>query len=323
MTDLEPVAEEDEPRAFYRKPAWQRAVMLSAGSIMHFVLALVLFYIAFAVFGAMRARRPSRSWRRSAPCVAGSPRRRTCAAERRRPRRPQAAGLKPGDQVVAVDGTPSRLGRPHRRDPGQARPAGHAGGRSGTVQQQDRRLTTPSPRSVRHGRPEQERDGRRDRHHARRRRDWSATGRSSGPADVSARWAACSVPALAAVASLPAKIGQLVGVVFDDQPRDPNGAVGVVGISPDQRRHRRSSDLPPAGARSHAPDAAGRRSTSSSASSTCCRCCRWTAATSPSWRTSGARAWLARRSGAAGAAAPGPEQAAAGGVRRDRSCSSA
>ena len=40
-----------------------------------------------------------------------------------------------------------------------------------------------------------------------------------------------SAPALAAVASLPAKIGQLVGVLFDNQPRDPNGAVGVVGIS--------------------------------------------------------------------------------------------
>jgi len=34
-----------------------------------------------------------------------------------------------------------------------------------------------------------------------------------------------------AVASLPAKIGQIFGVLFNGQPRDPNGAVGLVGIS--------------------------------------------------------------------------------------------
>jgi len=36
---------------------------------------------------------------------------------------------------------------------------------------------------------------------------------------------------VAALASLPAKIGQIFGVLFDGQPRDPNGAVGIVGIS--------------------------------------------------------------------------------------------
>jgi membrane-associated protease RseP (regulator of RpoE activity) len=34
-----------------------------------------------------------------------------------------------------------------------------------------------------------------------------------------------------AVANLPSKIGQLFGVLFENQPRDPNGAVGIVGIS--------------------------------------------------------------------------------------------
>ena len=54
MTDLEPVAEEDKPRAFYSKPAWQRAVTLCAGSFMHLVIGFVLFYVAFAVFGQMQ-----------------------------------------------------------------------------------------------------------------------------------------------------------------------------------------------------------------------------------------------------------------------------
>src|SRR5690349_2269305 len=34
----------DEPRAFRRKPGWQRIIVLSAGSFMHFVLAFVLIF---------------------------------------------------------------------------------------------------------------------------------------------------------------------------------------------------------------------------------------------------------------------------------------
>src|SRR3954452_10346058 len=51
MTDLEPIAPEDEARAFYRRPAWQRAVTLSAGSFVHVVIGLVLFFVAFLALG--------------------------------------------------------------------------------------------------------------------------------------------------------------------------------------------------------------------------------------------------------------------------------
>src|SRR5215813_8376729 len=50
MTDLEDVDPADEPRSFRRKPAWQRIIVLGAGSFMHFVLALfLLFVVAFGV----------------------------------------------------------------------------------------------------------------------------------------------------------------------------------------------------------------------------------------------------------------------------------
>ncbi|HEY2550091.1 MAG TPA: site-2 protease family protein [Streptosporangiaceae bacterium] len=42
MSSLEEVDEQDEPRTFRRQPAWQRAVVLVAGSFMHFALAFVL-----------------------------------------------------------------------------------------------------------------------------------------------------------------------------------------------------------------------------------------------------------------------------------------
>jgi membrane-associated protease RseP (regulator of RpoE activity) len=54
MTDLEPVDPEDEPRAFYRKPLRWRLATLSAGSGMHFLIALVLLMMIPLAFGIDR-----------------------------------------------------------------------------------------------------------------------------------------------------------------------------------------------------------------------------------------------------------------------------
>ena len=44
MTSLDEVDPEDEPRSFRRHPAWQRIIVLCAGSFMHFVLAFLLIF---------------------------------------------------------------------------------------------------------------------------------------------------------------------------------------------------------------------------------------------------------------------------------------
>jgi membrane-associated protease RseP (regulator of RpoE activity) len=50
MTSLEDVDPQDEPRAFRRAPAWQRLIVLAAGSFMHFLFAAVLiFVVAFGI----------------------------------------------------------------------------------------------------------------------------------------------------------------------------------------------------------------------------------------------------------------------------------
>ncbi|HEX7106249.1 MAG TPA: site-2 protease family protein, partial [Acidothermaceae bacterium] len=45
MTPLEDVAAEDKPRAFISKGGWQRFVVLVAGSTVHFLIALLLFFV--------------------------------------------------------------------------------------------------------------------------------------------------------------------------------------------------------------------------------------------------------------------------------------
>lgn len=50
MTSMEEIDVADEPRSFRKQPGWQRIIVLAAGSFMHFVLALFLFFaLAVAV----------------------------------------------------------------------------------------------------------------------------------------------------------------------------------------------------------------------------------------------------------------------------------
>src|ERR1039457_4494200 len=51
MTSMDEVDPADEPRSFRRHPAWQRLIVLFAGSFMHFVLAFVLLFLVGAVIG--------------------------------------------------------------------------------------------------------------------------------------------------------------------------------------------------------------------------------------------------------------------------------
>src|SRR5215211_4912980 len=45
------VAKADEPRAMWRFPVWKRTVVMSAGSIVHFMLAFVALYLAAIFMG--------------------------------------------------------------------------------------------------------------------------------------------------------------------------------------------------------------------------------------------------------------------------------
>lgn len=50
MNSQDPVAPEDRDRAFFNQPAWQRVIVLVAGSATHFVLAALLLFATLAFF---------------------------------------------------------------------------------------------------------------------------------------------------------------------------------------------------------------------------------------------------------------------------------
>jgi membrane-associated protease RseP (regulator of RpoE activity) len=94
MNPFQEPAPEDRARVFTAKPKWQRAVVLGAGSVTHFVLAFLLlasffWFIGVPVFGGAQVAGVS-------PTLEG------------RPSPASVAGLEPGDRFVEVDGQPVR-----------------------------------------------------------------------------------------------------------------------------------------------------------------------------------------------------------------------
>ena len=92
FTSTEEVAAEDEPRAYRKQPFHQRIIVASAGSAMHFLIAFVLALTLSWASGTTSDNYTVSAlehWKGVATTPAA------------------AAGLRPGDTIVSVDGRPS------------------------------------------------------------------------------------------------------------------------------------------------------------------------------------------------------------------------
>lgn len=117
MTPLEQVDPVDAPRSFWRFPLWQRTVVLVAGSATHFVLALVIFYIAAITTGLPNPAAQSFEALQAEPvigevseCVVPgfdlTPDGALRDCRDSDPAAPAAqAGLQPGDRIVSIGGS--------------------------------------------------------------------------------------------------------------------------------------------------------------------------------------------------------------------------
>ena len=107
MTSMDEVDPEDEPRSFRRHPAWQRLIVLFAGSFMHFVLALVLLFLVAGGIGLESTSNTSSNLGISTcvPANAKAYNDNSCVGSHQRSPA-QVAGMKPGDTIVSFDGKP-------------------------------------------------------------------------------------------------------------------------------------------------------------------------------------------------------------------------
>jgi len=106
MTTLEEIDPADEERSFRRQPAWQRLIVLAAGSFMHFTLAFVLLFLLAVGVGLANANTTTLGT--VDPCVPTSVKaldQASCAHSRAvSPAR--KAGLRAGDRVISIGGRP-------------------------------------------------------------------------------------------------------------------------------------------------------------------------------------------------------------------------
>src|SRR5438552_16513435 len=92
MNPFEDVPSEEQPRTFGAKPAWQRTLVILAGPVTHFVVAVVVLFVFFVGIGAPTPTKPVID--------------RVLTTLNRHQSPAAAAGLRPGDQFVALNGRP-------------------------------------------------------------------------------------------------------------------------------------------------------------------------------------------------------------------------
>jgi membrane-associated protease RseP (regulator of RpoE activity) len=92
----------DETRLFYTRKPWKRVIVMFAGPFMNLILAVVVFVGVMMTFGVQSQ---TTTVSKVSDCVIQQSENRT-KCEKGDPTAPaQAAGLKPGDKIVAFDGT--------------------------------------------------------------------------------------------------------------------------------------------------------------------------------------------------------------------------
>ena len=87
MTNLEEVDPEDEPRAYRNKRTGPKVLVAAAGPAVHFVIAIILMFVVLFFAGDFRNERLSLTLTKAAMGA-------------------EAAGIRPGDTIVAINGVP-------------------------------------------------------------------------------------------------------------------------------------------------------------------------------------------------------------------------
>ncbi|WP_026425316.1 M50 family metallopeptidase [Actinokineospora inagensis] len=108
MTALDPVTAEEAPRAMWRFATWKRVVVMSAGSITHFLLGFIILYLMAVTMGLPNTE--SKPLVGSTECAAATQDAKTlklsaCTASDPSPAK--AAGILPGDEIISVNGQPA------------------------------------------------------------------------------------------------------------------------------------------------------------------------------------------------------------------------
>ena len=200
-TSRHDIAPSDGPREFYRRTPWKKSVVMVGGPSMK------IESVAKCVVAANATNLPA-----DGSCPAGAP-----AA-------PANGKLEPGDRILAVDGQPVKSwAATVKIIEGSANtPLTMTIERDGTQQT----VTLVPVENVKYANDTGTRTKKAGFVGIGMQEHYQAVPLAQIPGQINSQ----IVQSLHALASFPAKVGNLFGTVFEGEKRDPNGAVGVVGL---------------------------------------------------------------------------------------------
>ena len=220
----------DEDRVFYKLPVWKRIIIMLGGPIMNLLIAIVLYAVVLCGFGIYQA---STTLGVVNECVTTDASQTACTPSD--PAAPAAAaGLRPGDRLVSIAGTPVTSW-----DQASALIRAHPGDEIAFVVERDgAELTLPvTPRLTQRpvvdaaGQPVMGADG---------QPVTEAVGFIGvGPASEKVQQPVTAVlPAVwdntvavgKIIVTLPQRLVQVAQAAFGGDERDPNGPISVVGV---------------------------------------------------------------------------------------------
>jgi membrane-associated protease RseP (regulator of RpoE activity) len=239
---LNDVLPSDRGRVFYAKPWWQRVIVMFAGPFHNLVLAVLFFTILLTGFGILQ---PTTTVSAVPDCVLPADAAAATCPEDAPPSPAEEAGLRPGDTVVAVDGEPvSRVPQAGGQDEvsGWLQIQEAIRGSAGTpvdltvervVDGATQRLdltVTPIENTVRVDRDgDGEADGTETVGYVgvQAAQDYVRQPLSSVPGELGAVF----VRSVERLVEIPSRVPQLFRAAFLGEERDPQGPIGVVGVS--------------------------------------------------------------------------------------------
>jgi membrane-associated protease RseP (regulator of RpoE activity) len=99
----ETVLEGEEDRVFYKLAWWKRIIIMLAGPVMNLVIAVIVWGVVLCGFGVPQASTTIGS---VSQCVLPASSTRTTCSDNDQAAPANKAGLKPGDRIISIDGTP-------------------------------------------------------------------------------------------------------------------------------------------------------------------------------------------------------------------------